>query len=75
VVGTISNPWVTVQDAAGKLYTFEIGRECQLKFSAATGANILLATIGNIGIQKGDTLTVTYSPYVVNNRTRALVIQ
>lgn len=74
VVGTLSNPFVTVRAADGKTYTFEIGSECELLFSGATGANSKLAIVGNVGLKAGMTVTVQYSPYVVNERVRALKI-
>ena len=73
LVGTVSNPYVTVS-AGGKSYRFEIGGECQLNFSGATGSTVALSTVGNIGLQVGDTVSVTYSPYIVNGRRRALSI-
>lgn len=68
-----SNPTVTVS-AGGKEYTFEIGGDCKLEFSGATGENIKLATVGKIGLKVGASVTVKYSPYKINDRVRALAI-
>lgn len=74
VVGTLSNPFITVRAANGKTYTFEVGSECELLFPGATGENSKLAIVGNLGLKVGATVTVQYSPYTVNERVRALKI-
>ena len=75
VQGTLSNPFVTVRCTDGVTRTFEIGRECQLKFAGAVGENILMVPVGKIGLSVGQTVTVEYCPYTVNGRTRALQIR
>lgn len=68
--GTTSNATVTIRNSAGKTETFEIGGECKLAFTGRTGDSPKLTTIGNIGIQVGQTLTIDYCPWVYNSRNK-----
>lgn len=73
VTGSLHNAFVTVRTAQGER-TFEIGSECKLSFAGATGENIKLAKMGEIGLTVGQTVTVSYSPYEYSGRVRALSI-
>ncbi|MBR4235509.1 MAG: hypothetical protein IKR85_05535 [Clostridia bacterium] len=72
--GKMSNPFVTVRADDGREMRFEIGYECALDFSGATGALGKLALVESVGLREGQTVTVTYCPYAFNGRVRALRI-
>ena len=74
VVGTMSNAFVTVQAADGTTRRLEIGCDCLLNFTGATGSMGKTAMVESVGLQVGQQITVQYSPYTVNGRTRALAI-
>ena len=70
----MSNPFVTVQLPDGTTKRLEIGCDTQLTFTGATGALGKLVLVDNVGLTVGQTVTITYCPYEVNGRVRALKI-
>ena len=72
--GTVSNPFVTVKAADGTTKRFEIGYECLLHFTGATGEMGKIALVESVGLKEGQQITVTYCPYEVNERIRAMEI-
>lgn len=72
--GSMSNPFVTVRAADGTTIRLEIGYDCLLNFTGATGAMGKLALVERVGLEIGQQITVTYCPYTVNGRTRAMEI-
>lgn len=72
--GEMANAFVTVRAADGTEKRFEIGYDCVLDFSGATGALGKLALVEKVGLRKGQSVTVSYCPYEVNGRVRALRI-
>ncbi len=71
VQGVLSNPFVTVQDADGTTKRLEIGWECYLNFTGATGAMGKLALVESVGLEVGQQITAYYCPYETNGRIRA----
>ena len=72
--GEMSNAFVTVRAEDGTTKRLEIGYDCALEFTGATGSSGKLALVESVGLQEGQKVTVYYSPYTVNARTRALRI-
>ncbi len=72
--GEVSNPFVTVQADDGTVKRLEIGADCKLRFTGATGELGKTALVDSVGLTVGQTITVTYCPYTVNDRTRAIEI-
>ena len=74
VTGTLSNAFVTVQASDGTTKRLEIGWECTLSFTGATGAMGKLALVESVGLKEGQQITVRYCPYETNGRIRAFEI-
>lgn len=74
VHGTPSNAFVTVQASDGTEKRLEIGYDTVLSFTGATGELGKLALVESVGLEKGQQITVTYCPYEVNGRIRALTV-
>lgn len=74
VLGTASNPFVTVQAADGTTLRLEIGFESELHYTGATGELGKLLLVESTGLQVGQQITVTYCPYEVNGRIRVIKI-
>lgn len=70
----MSNPFVTVQLPDGTTKRLEIGCNTELTFTGATGTLGKLVLVDNVGLTEGQTITITYCPYEVNGRVRALKI-
>ena len=72
--GEMSNACVLIKAADGTVKRFEIGYDCALTFSGATGKLGKLALVGSVGLRPGQTVTVQYCPYAFDGRVRALEI-
>ena len=72
--GTVSNPFVTIQLEDGSTIRLEIGYDCLLSFTGATGTAGEFALVESVGLQVGQKVTVKYCPYTFNDRTRAMEI-
>ncbi len=72
--GEMANAFVTVRASDGTEKRFEIGYDCVLDFSGATGALGKLALVEKVGLREGQSVTVSYCPYEVNGRVRTLRI-
>ena len=70
----MTNAAVTVRLADGSTKRFEIGYDTALTFTGATGATGKLALVESVGLKVGQQITVSYCPYEVNGRVRALTI-
>lgn len=70
----MTNPFVTVQLSDGTTKRLEIGYDTQLTFTGATGALGKLVLVDDVGLEIGQTVSITYCPYEVNGRIRALKI-
>jgi hypothetical protein len=76
ITGELKNPFITIESENGTEYRFEIGCECTLDISSATGKNTRLADAGNIGIKTGREVIIHYSPYPAGSSIkRALIIR
>ena len=71
VIGTLSHPFVTIQAADGTTKRLEIGWECYLNFTGATGSMGKLVLVESVGLQVGQQVTAYYCPYETNGRIRA----
>lgn len=70
----MTNPFVTVQLSDGTTKRLEIGCDTQLTFTGATGELGKLVLVDDVGLEIGQTVSITYCPYEVNGRVRALKI-
>lgn len=70
----MTNPFVTVQLSDGTTKRLEIGYDTQLTFTGATGELGKLVLVDDVGLEIGQTVSITYCPYEVNGRIRALQI-
>ena len=70
----MTNPFVTVELSNGTTKRLEIGYDTQLTFTGATGALGKLVFVDDVGLEIGQTISITYCPYEVNGRVRALKI-
>jgi hypothetical protein len=71
----MTNAAVTIQSADGTVKRLEIGYDTLLNFAGATGEMGKLALVDNLGLWEGQTITATYCPYTVNDRTRAIELR
>ena len=74
VIGTMSNPFVTVQSSDGTTLRLEIGYESELRYTGATGELGKLLLVESTGLREGQQITVTYCPYQTNGRIRVIKI-
>jgi hypothetical protein len=72
--GEMSNAFVTIQADDGTTKRLEIGYDCKLNFTGATGENGKMALVESVGLTVGQKVSATYCPYTVNDRTRAIEI-
>ncbi len=70
----MTNPFVTVRLEDGTTKRLEIGYDTSLTFTGATGKLGKLVLVDDLGLTVGQKITVTYCPYEVNGRIRALTI-
>ena len=70
----MTNAAVTIRLEDGSTKRFEIGYDTTLTFTGATGASGKLALVESVGLKVGQQITVSYCPYEVNGRVRALTI-
>ena len=70
----MTNPYVTVQLSDGTTKRLEIGYDTLLEFTGATGEMGKLVLVDDVGLTVGQKITITYCPYEVNGRIRALKI-
>lgn len=73
IVGELRQPWVTVTDGKRQVKA-EIGSECRLDFTGATGSSLAVSRIGHMGLQTGQRVRMRYLPEDAYGHRRALEI-